>query len=191
MSLEYHKNYCWDEIMKKAIYLGYRSHQTSTCGLHIHINRNCLGETHEEQELVIGHILYFVETHWNELLKFSRRSEYAMNRWAARYGYEKSGKDILEKAKKGNLGRYAAVNLMNYATIEFRLFRGTLKHNTLIAALELVNAICDVAMTHTEEEIEKLSWSDFVSTIEVPELIAYLKERRLYINENIETQEEL
>ena len=64
-----------------------------------------------------------------------------MNRWAARYGFEKTGKEILDKAKKGNNGRYAAVNLMNYATIEFRLFRGTLKYNTLIAAIELVNEI--------------------------------------------------
>ena len=191
MSLDFHKQFCWEDIMKKAIYLGYRSHQTSTCGLHIHVNRSFFGDSHEEQELVIGHILYFVENHWNELLKFSRRSEYSINRWAARYGYEKTGKDILEKAKKGNFGRYAAVNLMNYATIEFRLFRGTLKYNTLIAALELVDAICDLAMNMSEDEIEKLSWSDFVSTIEAPELIAYLKERRLYINDNIEIQEEL
>ena len=73
-------------------------------------------DTHDEQELVISHILFFVETHWAELLRFSRRSEYSMNRWAARYGYEKTGREILDKAKKGNNGRYAAVNLMNYST---------------------------------------------------------------------------
>ena len=60
MSLEYHKQFQWDEIMKKAIYLGYRSHQTSTCGLHVHVNRNCLGESREEQDEVISRILYFV-----------------------------------------------------------------------------------------------------------------------------------
>lgn len=96
MSLDYHKNFQWEEIMKKAISLGYRSHQTSTCGLHIHVNRSSLGETHDEQEDVISRILFFVETHWAELLKFSRRSEYSMNRWAARYGYEKSGREILD-----------------------------------------------------------------------------------------------
>ncbi|MBP5362366.1 MAG: amidoligase family protein [Ruminococcus sp.] len=191
MSLDYHKNYQWEEIMKKAISLGYRSHQTSTCGLHIHVNRSCLGETHDEQEDVISRILFFVETHWAELLKFSRRSEYSMNRWAARYGYEKTGREILDKAKKGNNGRYAAVNLMNWATIEFRLFRGTLKYNTLIAAIELVNEICDLAIRLTDEGIEKMSWSEFVESIEAPELIEYLKERRLYINEDTSTEEEL
>ena len=191
MSLEYHKQFCWEDIMKKAIYLGYRSHQTSTCGLHIHVNRCCFGDSQEEQDMVISHILFFVEKHWAELLKFSRRSEYSMNRWAARYGYEKTGREILDKAKKGNNGRYAAVNLMNYATIEFRLFRGTLKHNTLIAALELVNAICDIAISLTDEGIAEMSWSEFVNTVKEPELIQYLKERRLYINEEIETQEEM
>lgn len=191
MSLDCHKDFCWQEIMKKAVSMGYRSHQTSTCGLHIHVNRNSLGETHDEQELVISHILFFVETHWAELLRFSRRSEYSMNRWAARYGYEKTGREILDKAKKGNNGRYAAVNLMNYSTIEFRLFRGTLKHNTLIAALELVNEICDLAMHLTEDDIGKMSWSEFVEGIEAPELIQYLKERRLYINEETNTEEDL
>ena len=183
-SLDYHKQYQWDEIMSKAVSLGYRSHQTSTCGLHVHVNRDCLGDNREEQEETIRRILYFVEHHWNELLRFSRRSEYSMNRWAARYGFEKTGREILDKAKKGNNGRYAAVNLMNYSTIEFRLFRGTLKYNTLIAAIELVNEICDLAIHLTDEGIEKMSWSEFVDTLHEPELIQYLKELKLYINED-------
>ena len=191
MSLEYHKTFCWDNIMQKAISLGYRSHQTSTCGLHVHVNRDCFGEEREEQDVVISRILFFVETHWAELLKFSRRSEYSINRWAARYGYEKTGKEILDKAKKGCQGRYAAVNLCNYSTIEFRLFRGTLKYNTLIAALELVNTICDLAISLTDEGIANMSWSEFVGTLTEPELIQYLKERRLYINENINAEEDM
>lgn len=189
MSLEYHKDFCWEDIMHHAVRLGYRSHQTSTCGLHVHVNRDSLSENREEQDEVISRILYFVEHHWNEMLKFSRRSEYAMNRWAARYGYENSPKAIMDKAKK-NYGRYVAVNLCNYHTIEFRLFRGTLKYNTLIATLELVNRICDIALSYTDDEVSKLSWSEFVSNITEPELIQYLKERRLYINEGITTEEE-
>lgn len=189
MSLEYHKDFCWCSVMKKAVYLGYRSHQTSTCGLHIHVNRDSLGLDRDEQDEVISRILYFVELHWNEMLKFSRRSEYAMNRWAARYGYENSPKAIMDKAKK-NYGRYVAINLCNYHTIEFRLFRGTLKYNTLIATLELVNKICELAVLMDDDEISKLSWSEFVAGIKETELIQYLKERSLYINEKVTTEEE-
>ena len=192
MTLDYHLNeFCWKDIVHKCIQLGYRSHQTNTCGLHIHVNRDSLGKTSDEQEEVISRILYFVEHHWNEMLKFSRRSEYTMNRWAARYGYENDPKAILDKAKKGDKGRYAAVNLRNYHTIEFRMFRGTLKYNTLAAALQMVNRICNAAVSMSDYEIGKLSWSDFVSEITESELIQYLKERRLYINEEINTEEEV
>lgn len=191
MTLDYHLNgFCWKDVMHECVRLGYRSHQTSTCGLHIHVNRDSLGKTSDEQEEVVSRILYFVEHHWNEMLKFSRRSEYAMNRWASRYGYENNPKAILDKAKKGNKGRYSAVNLCNYHTVEFRMFRGTLKYNTLTAALQMVHRICDAAVSMSDYEISKLSWSDFVSEITEPELIQYLKERRLYINEEITTEEE-
>lgn len=191
-TLDYHMNeFPWEEILHRAVRLGYRSHQTSTCGLHIHVNRDSLASGSEEQDEVISRILYFVEHHWNELLKFSRRSEYTMSRWAARYGYEHTPKAIMDKAKKGSNGRYAAVNLCNHHTIEFRLFRGTLKYNTFLAAIQLVNRICEIAIHHTDETIAKLSWFDFVTELQEPELIQYLKERQLYINEEINAEEEM
>jgi hypothetical protein len=181
----------WADILHEAVRLGYKSHMTSTCGLHVHINRDALSEDRDEQEKVIERILFFVELHWNEIFIFSRRSQHSMNRWAARYGMEKTGKEILDKAKKGNTGRYAAVNLCPYMTIEFRLFRGTLKLNTLYATLQFVNRIIDTALTKSEDEIAEQSWSDFVAAITEPELIQYLKERRIYINEEVKTEEEV
>ena len=71
------------------------------------------------------------------------------------------------------------------------MFRGTLKLNTLLATLQLVNRICDVAFTFSDEEVQELSWSDFVASITETELIQYLKERRLYINEEITSEEEM
>ena len=100
-------------------------------------------------------------------------------------------KAIMDKAKKGGNGRYAAVNLCNYHTVEFRLFRGTLKYNTFLATIQLVNRICDAAMYNTDESIAKLSWSDFVADITEPELIQYLKERQLYVNEEVRAEEEM
>ncbi len=192
MTLNYHMNDMnWEEIFKRCLSMDYRSHQTSTCGLHIHVNRTAFGETEEKQEEVIARILYFVELHWNEIFKFSRRRDYNMNRWSARYGFAKTGKEILDKAKSGTNGRYVAVNLNNYNTIEFRLFRGTLKYNTFIAALQLVNEICNAAVSMSEEEIGNQSWSEFVSGIKEIELIRYLKERKLYVNEEVTSEEEM
>lgn len=191
MTLEYHQHEMdWESVLQEAVHLHYRSHQTNTCGLHVHVNRNAFGSNQAEQEAVIERILFFVEKHWNELFQFSRRSEYNMNRWSARYGYEKSGKEILKKAKS-DYNRYVAVNLRNYETIEFRLFRGTLKYNTFLATLQMVKAICDAAIFMSEEEIDKLSWSEFVGNLSESELIQYLKERNLYVNSAVFTEEDL
>ena len=140
--------------------------------------------------MAISRILYFVEQNWNELLKFSRRTESAMNRWAARFGYESTPKKLLNKAKC-TYGRYHAVNLCNHHTIEFRMFRGTLKLNTLLATLQLVDRICDLACNLTDSEMQNISWSEFVSGVSEPELISYFKERRLYVNDPVYTEEEM
>ncbi len=192
MTLKYHlEEMDWESILQTAKNLGYYSHDTSTCGYHVHISRKALGSTYDEQEDVISKIMYFIELHWNEMLKFSRRTESNMNRWSARLGYEKTSKEILEKAKYGSRGRYVAVNIENYSTVEIRMFRGTLKYNTFIATLQMVNTIVDIAINLTDEEINHQSWSDFVSTIEETELIQYLKERNLYINEPVMSEEEV
>ena len=55
-----------------------------------------------------------------------------------------------------------------------------MKYNTFIAILQMVNRICETAMQLTEQELDKLSWSEFVAGINNKELVRYLKERRLY-----------
>ena len=192
-SLEYHRqNMHWQKLMKKAAELGYRSHNTNTCGLHVHIGRAQLGKSYEEQEEVIGRIIFFFESHWNELVKFSRRTENSISRWAARYGYKDKPKELLENAKKSSSGRYVCVNITNSNTIEIRMFRGTLNTDTFIAALELVDLVCENAVRLTDEEIHKQSWNDFVMTAskDRSELITYLKNKRLYVNEPYDSSEE-
>ncbi len=193
MTLDYHQNTMpWEEILQDAVAQGYLSHKASTCGLHVHVNRTAFGMTEAVQDTCIARILYFVEKHWEELLKFSRRTQRQLEQWAARYGYKEQPQEILEHAKKGGHGgRYSCVNLQNYSTIEFRMFRGTLKYNTLIATLQLVDRICDVAITLSDKELKNLSWTTFVSGCQAPELVQYLKERRLYVNEPVETEAEV
>ena len=86
-----------------------------------------------------------------------------------------------------------ALNLTNFHTIEFRLFRGTLRYETFIATLQLVDEICRTAVQMYDRDMENLSWSEFVQRIDKekkPELIAYLKSRRLYVNETTTETEE-
>lgn len=193
--LSYHMNNIkWKELSEKAVQLGYKSHMCGTCGLHVHVSRDALGDSINAQEETIARILYFVEAHFNEMLRFSRRTEAQLNKWARRYGLKDSPGQVLDHAKNSNLGRYTAVNLMNYSTIEFRLFRGTLKYQSFIATLQIVNEICKAAIFMSDDEFRAMSWSDFVMQIdrnENMELIEYLKSRRLFVNEEIAAGEEI
>lgn len=193
MTIDYHiNNMSWKKILTRFKNLHYLSHQAGTAGLHVHVNRDSFGETYEEQDAAIGRVLFIVEKFWDELLKFSRRNNYQLERWAARYGFKEKAAEILDFAKKGgNNGRYSCINLQNANTVEFRIFRGTLKYNTLIATLQLVNKICDLAIALTDDEIKSLSWTTFVSGCTEPELVQYFKERRIYINEPVECEEDL
>ena len=181
----------WAEVLDKAIGMGYLSHQTGTCGLHVHVSRKAFGDTLDAQDNAIARVLFFVERHWAELLRFSRRTQRQLEQWAARYGYRDRPGEMLEHVKKGRGSRYTCVNLTNADTIEFRMLRGTLKLNTLIAALQMVDHICDAAIFMSDDELHDLSWSSFVSAIKEPELVQYLKERNLYINEPVEVEGEV
>lgn len=182
MTLHYHiNNMCWSDILEKCVNMGYQSHNTSTCGLHIHISKNSLGNTFEQIDDTIANILYFVEKHWQKMLLFSRRTQENINRWATRYGIEPDDtpKKLLDKAKK-NFNRYQAINLLPTNTIEFRFFRGTLKYSTFIATLQLVYFICNFCKN--VDNINNFNWLDFISYIEKSEtqhneLIEYMKKR--------------
>lgn len=103
-------------------------------------------------------------------------------------------KNSLDTAKKAGLGRYTAVNLMPENTIEFRIFRGTLRYETFMATIEFTHYLCELARKLSDENFHAMAWSEFVSGIdteEYPELIDYLKRRRLYINEPVKETEEI
>ena len=181
MTLHYHQHRMpWRKVMDKALDLGYLSHKTATCGLHIHVNRTSLGDTREDQEDTIARIMFFFEANWEKVLRFSRRTPRQLEQWANRYGSKAAPKDIMDEAKKGSRGRYVCINIMNYHTVEFRVFRGTLKYNTLIAALQFVNTICDAAFSMSDKEIADFTWDKFVESLdpdEHKELLTYLDER--------------
>ena len=183
-TLDYHlHNIPWKEVMIRARELKYLSHTAQTCGLHIHINRAALGETVEEQENTIGRIVYFFEKNWNQILRFSRRTEGQANRWAARYGCSTvNPKESLKGAKDSCLGRYTAVNLANQFTIELRIFRGTLRYETFVATLQFVDKLCHDAIELSDEQFQTMTWNDFTASVEdMPELMEYLKIRGLEV----------
>ena len=127
---------------------------------------------------------------WLCVRRLNRSSSAQMNRWAARYGIRLTPSEQMNHAKNSCAGRYTAVNLTNADTVEIRMFRGTLKLNTLKATLQMVNHLVEVAVSLSDYQVQDMSWFDFLDEIKESELIQYLKERRLYVNEPVNASEE-
>lgn len=166
-TLEYHyglkDNY--DDMFKNAVRSGFRSHQTTTCGLHIHFNRDFYASN---EELYVTRLLYLVEKFWDELVKFSRRDIDSLNRWSKKY--DKTPEEVVNEWKNNSwcLNRYQAINLTNENTIEFRMFRGTLKLNTFIATLQLCDTLVKTAKNiENTEAIQNLKWEDMLQYDEI------------------------
>ena len=69
-----------------------------------------------------------------------------------------------------------------------------IKHHALIATLQMVNYLCDVAISLCDAEVKNLSWTTFVSGVNAtnyPELLQYFKERRLYVNDAVAAEEDV
>jgi hypothetical protein len=148
---------------------GYASHNTSTCGLHIHASCAGLGEFCEDRYITIGRILAFMQKFEKELFTFSRRSSNNIRTWARfkRYlaAHEEDDMRAAEiVAKYYDDTRYQALNLMNRHTIEFRFNKGTLNVDTITASLELIHAIILFARSYTlKEGVNKLGdFTDFI-----------------------------
>ena len=183
-------NVSWKHFCKTCIKAGFRSHDADeSAGLHIHVGRAQLGRTDEERDEVARKLTVLFRRYWPQLVKFSRRVESRLDQWAPRpdirYETRWSGAEIAQQMadfptyRANHNARYTAVNLTNTATIEFRIFRGTLRRDTIIAALQFVNNWCDYAMSHSWDEVETSDFLDIMKTHEYNELNQYLIQRGL------------
>lgn len=115
------------EIITKAAKVardaGCLSFHTQTCGFHVHVARASLSD------LQVGKLLAFIQASENKvaLEKIAMRN---CDRWA------KLGSNLKVTEKPEN--RYTALNLENAHTIEFRIFKGNLKAETLCVWLDFV-----------------------------------------------------
>lgn len=173
-SLEFHKNKMnYREMFEYLDKEGYKGHDCETAGLHIHANRNYLGKSRISQELVISKILYILEKFNDEICVIARRD----NEYSEFVGSKKEENSLVELyGKYKDHGKRAALNLQHKDTIEFRMFKSTLKYETFILTLEFVKDIIDYAKSASIEEIELIKWADLMKLFS-PALRNYYTER--------------
>ena len=166
ITLKRHKELDWADVLRSMSSAGMKSHDLGeeSCGLHVHVSRNYLSPY---KWLLIDWFISKYQAHF-ELI--ARRKE---THWAR---FKKSnGQNIKEVYGKSSGTRYQAVNFENSNTVEFRLFRGTLKYSTFMATLEIVDALVHWA--------NQLSISDILASGDAFENFTdYIQSKPLYEN---------
>ena len=160
---------------------GLRSHDTSTCGLHIHIDKRNVTLNHATKM-----ILFMNDSGNQKLIKtIARRSS---NRFCkvlnkkADYSWLKSAKRSSDPLKQLNEDRYECLNFHNDNTIEFRLFKGTLKFESIMACLEFTYATWFFCKDNGYQD---LNTDNFIQFICKPENRSDTKYLRAYLKSHL------
>lgn len=185
----------WRQIQRTCEKAGFRSHDAANSGLHVHVGRAQLGSTDAERDDVARKVQVLFALYAAELTRFSRRRRSCLEQWAPINSLGVTPDDIRHERSSSRLAawafahvpayrsnhndRYTAVNVTNTATIEIRIFRGTLKRDTLIAAIQLVSNVFEYAMAHDWADIPASTWADVAAYKPYKELTDYLVARNL------------
>jgi hypothetical protein len=128
-----HKNIGFNKILKWLRDNKLQSEESGKCGLHIHVSRDFF------EDLDLTKLRLFFKSNQNKIMELSRRGKQDCD-----YNYCKfedfSWQQLLQNPSQD--GRYWALNLnSSRETIEFRVFRGTLDSERVLAILQFVDAI--------------------------------------------------
>ena len=134
---EYQKKFNWGCISGLGE-RGYRSWNTQTCGLHVHVSRTAFGTIKKRGDILKAqaHELRFIKLIYDN----QRQIERLAGRSSSYARFNDRGK-LAARVKQGRQDdRYEAVNSQNSETLEVRVFKGSLKPARILSAIELVHA---------------------------------------------------
>lgn len=160
---------------------GLRSHDTSTCGLHIHIDKRNMTLNHATK------LILFINDSGNQKLikTIARRTSSRFAKIAnkkADYNWLKSAKRSSDPLCALNEDRYESLNFQNDRTVEFRLFKGTLKYESIMACLEFTYASWFFTKDYGYQD---LTIEKFLEFIAMPENKSDTKYLRAYLKQHL------
>lgn len=140
------------ELRKK----GWRSYQTNTCGMHIHLSKLAFGNFH---------LYNFMKMFYNNpdfILRISQRDSNNLRDWAS---VEDTEENLIYKAihkSHGNNSRHTAVCLGREKSVEVRIFKGTLCPPSFWKNIEFVKALYDFTKDHSITQIDEESFRSYI-----------------------------
>ena len=188
----YEKTDSWKKMLDILSDATFKSHNASTCGLHIHVSKIWFGSTERQQNFHIGKIYKFFDTYWTDLLKASRRDTSSTyycdknktnikNREEIRrhktesHAWQAQAKYDHDTRHESN-SHHNALNNSNYSTFEIRLGRGTLNKASFFAWIDLVLTIVKNSSKGCNKLISARDWLDGIK----PSTAMYLLKRKSF-----------
>ena len=168
-NLEGHYALPWLELgdfyKKKRI----RADDTTTCGLHVHTNKNIMTDDHQLR------LAYFINSQRDTMEVIARRP-------ACNWAKFKRANHPIATLHKSSGDKYEALNWLPQATVEFRLFKGTINPLIVLATIEFVHAVIMFTKNSKLDDLKDhaKAWRDFYNFVEssnYQHLPTYLKER--------------
>ena len=154
------------------------SWKNRTTGLHVHLSRSYF------TQLEIAKFVLFINSEqtrpWVVTLAGRSCPEYAQLK-----------KKEIADIDRSNSDRYEAVNLQNNATIEVRIFKGTLKEEHVLADIEFCHALASWVKINSVQECD--NWSAFMEFVgkhkkEYSNLLSYMESKTGAISEMLSRQ---
>ena len=142
----------WSDFCQKNFADNLSSWNTSTCGMHVHVDRASV------TPLDIGKLLVFINgKHNREFVE--RIAGRSSAQWSA--FKTKQIKDSLQRSDK-----YEALATHKPRTIEFRIFRGNIAKQGIFRNLEFVDSLCNfvktVGLDKDTESVNSLSYTNYI-----------------------------
>lgn len=128
---------------------GLVSHETTTCGLHVHMTKAAL------TKLTIGRMARFIHDPENKdfMETFARRSFFE---------YAKHVPSTTIPSSLKAVDRYEAFNVTPGKTVEFRLPRGTTKETTIVATVEFCYALIRFCESASSQKLKVPQFMQFI-----------------------------
>lgn len=162
-----HAKDLWDTIEQLRDKYKARSWDTNSCGLHVHVSRNAFKSG--------AHIHRFIRMIYQNPREMSKLGGRKGNRYATfsdvyqqdEYGIPRFTVKHKVQRNGWSTERYSAVNTNNEHTLELRFFRGNMKREGVMSALELTHAAVEYTrdLTVSDVKLGMLSWEWFADWV--------------------------
>ena len=167
-------------LFKSLANAGQKSHNGSSCGLHVHVSREAF-----KDEDAINRCLLIVHAFRRNMMEFGRRFD---SEWA-RFTDIPLMPSESDLNRIGSTGHNVAVNCGyhsdddNTDTIEFRFPKGSLNILTVMATIEFIKNIVELS----NSDADKIQFQDLIYGDYVPDYIRVREERwHRYFDKGIE-----